>query len=311
MYYRKPRLCCYVPALKSWQAGYSLHIEQSTGARIRIAMKPRIAIPIPTSRDLAYNQRAWPLFEAAIAQSGGEPVEVPLALPQKELIDLLATCDGVVLPGSPADVDPNLYGAQIDPATNPADPAREAVDYALLNDAAKHGKPILGICFGVQSMNVWRGGTLIQDLTPLPVNHEAGSKVAVAHTALIAENTLLASIIDKTEAPESENYLRLPINTSHHQAIGAPGEGLRIVARCPDDGVIEAVELDPHSEFQNPKLLHVEHSDSHPDRKPQFLLGVQWHPERSYDISATSRALFARLVEEATLFANSRLAATK
>jgi putative glutamine amidotransferase len=127
-------------------------------------MKPRIAIPIPTTRDLAYNQRAWPLFENAVARSGGEPVAVPLTLSPAELRDLIATCDGVVLPGSPADVDPALYGAECDPATNPADPAREAVDYALLNDAAKHGKPVLGVCFGVQSMNVWRGGTLIQDL---------------------------------------------------------------------------------------------------------------------------------------------------
>jgi putative glutamine amidotransferase len=262
-------------------------------------MKPRIAVPIPTTRDLPYNDRAWPLFETAVARSGGEPVAVPLTLSPAELRDLIATCDGVVLPGSPADVDPELYGVESDPATAPADPAREAVDYALLNDAAKYGKPVLGVCFGVQSMNVWRGGTLIQDLTPLPVNHEAGSKVAIAHSALIAENTLLSSIVDKTEATESDTYLRLPINTSHHQAVGAPGEGLRIVARCPDDGVIEAIELDPHSEVQ---VFHVEHDLTQATDRPQFLLGVQWHPERSFEISATSRALFARLILEATSF---------
>jgi putative glutamine amidotransferase len=270
-------------------------------------MKPRIAIPIPTTRDLPYNDRAWPLFETAVARSGGEPVAIPLALSPAELRDLIATCDGVVLPGSPADVDPALYGAERDPATAPADPAREAVDYALLNDAAKHGKPVLGVCFGVQSMNVWRGGTLIQDLTPLPVNHEAGSKVAIAHAALIAEDTLLASIVDRGEAPESETYLRLPINTSHHQAVGAPGEGLRIVARCPDDGVIEAVELDPHSEFQ---MFHVEHSGADATQHPQFLLGVQWHPERSFEISPTSRALFSRLVAEALRFSQTRTVAS-
>jgi putative glutamine amidotransferase len=200
------------------------------------------------------------------------------------------TCDGIVLPGSPADVDPTLYGEERDPATAPADHAREAVDFNLLEQAEKSGKPVLGICFGVQSLNSWRGGSLVQDLTPLPVNHEAGSKVAIAHTALVPEATLLAEIVDKTEAPLVDGYLRLPINTSHHQAVAVPGDGLKIVARCPDDGVIEAVEL-----------FHVEHSGN---KKKQFVLGVQWHPERSYEISPTSRALFDRLVSEANLYAD-------
>ncbi len=249
-------------------------------------MRPRIAIPVPTTADLAYNQRSQPVYARAIELSGGEPVEIPLGCPPAELRELLATCSGVCLPGSPADVDPKLYGAERDPATAPADPAREAMDTALLEDAEKFGKPVLAICFGLQFLNVWRGGSLIQDLTPLPVNHEAGSKVAIAHAALIAQPSLLASLADTSEAPESDAFLRLPINTSHHQAVAAPGSGLRIVARCPDDGVIEALEADPGH-----KLFHVEHS--------QFLLGVQWHPERSFDISPTSRALFARLIAEA------------
>jgi putative glutamine amidotransferase len=275
-------------------------------------MKPRIAIPVPTSTDLAYNQRAWPLFATAVERSGGEPVSVSLTLTKGEQRELVDTCDGIILPGSPADVDPKLYGAERDPATALADPAREATDYALLNHAAATGKPLLGVCFGVQSMNVWRGGTLVQDLTPLPVNHEAGSQVAIAHSALIAENTVLASIVDVVEAPVSNTFLRLPINTSHHQSVGAPGDGLRIVARCPDDGVIEAIELDPHSEFRIPPMFHVEHPaedvDSIPPipTDPQFLLGVQWHPERSFEISSTSRAIFARLVCEAAMYAKSR-----
>ncbi len=260
-------------------------------------MKPRIAIPLPTSRDLAYNQRSWPHYAAAIANSGGKPIAVDLTLSATQINALAATCDGVLLPGSPADVDPALYGADRDPATAPADPAREAADCLLLDHASKFAKPILGICYGIQSLNVWRGGSLIQDLTPLPVNHEAGSKVAIAHSALIATDSLLASLLTPGEAPESNGFLRLPINTSHHQSVAAPGDGLRIVARCPDDGVIEAVELDPDD-----PVFHVEHSPSH----PQFLLGVQWHPERSYDISAASRALFHRLVSEAQPFADAR-----
>jgi len=262
-------------------------------------MKPRIAIPLPTSRDLAYNQRSWPHYAAAIANSGGKPIAVDLTLSATQINALAATCDGFLLPGSPADVDPALYGADRDPASAPADPAREAVDDLLLDHASKFAKPVLGICYGIQSLNVWRGGSLIQDLTPLPVNHEAGSKVAIAHSALIAPDSLLASLLTPGEAPESNGFLRLPINTSHHQSVAAPGDGLRIVARCPDDGVIEAVELDPDD-----PVFHVEHSPSH----PQFLLGVQWHPERSYDISAASRALFHRLVSEAQPFADARRA---
>jgi putative glutamine amidotransferase len=252
-------------------------------------MTPRIAIPVPTSTDVPYNQRSWPSYARAVTLSGGEPVAIPLDLPVTMLRELIASCEGVLLPGSPADVDPALYGADRDPATAAADPAREAVDYLLLDDAEKHGKPVLGICFGVQSLNVWRGGSLVQDLTPLPVNHSAGSKVAIAHTALVAKDSLLASLLTEEEAPEVDGFLRLPINTSHHQSVAAPGAGLRIVARSPEDGVIEAVEMNADD-----SVFHVEH----PAAK-QFVLGVQWHPERSFEISAASRALFGRLVEEA------------
>ncbi len=249
-------------------------------------MKPRIAIPVPTSTDLAYNARSWPTYAKAVTEAGGEPVQLALDRTPAQLLEIARSCQGVCLPGSPADVDPARYGADRDPATAAADPAREGVDYLLLEDAADHAKPVLAICFGVQSLNVWRGGTLVQDLSPLPVNHSAGSKVAIAHAAVVAENSLLGSLLTPDEAPEADGFLRLPINTSHHQSVAAPGDGLRIVARCPDDGVVEAVENDPE--------WHTAASE-----KPQFLLGVQWHPERSYDISAASRALFARLVAEA------------
>jgi putative glutamine amidotransferase len=246
-------------------------------------VKPRIAIPVPTSTDLAYNQRSWPSYADAVSRSGGDPVRIELTASLAEIANIAASCQGVCLPGSPADIDPLRYTADVDPATSPADLPREAVDNALLEDAYRGRKPILGICFGVQSLNVFRGGSLVQDLTPLPVNHSAGSKVAVAHTALVPEASLLASLLDGNEAPADGGFLRLPINTSHHQAVAAPGDGLRIVARCPDDSVIEAVE-----------------GDASDPAAPHFVLGVQWHPERSYEISAASRALFDRLVQEAS-----------
>jgi putative glutamine amidotransferase len=295
----------------------------------------RIAIPVATTIDLPYNQRSAPAYASAVSRSGGEPVAIDITLPRAEILALARTCAGILLPGSPADVDPALYGAERDPATNRADPHREAADFLLLDHAADTGKPVLCICYGLQSLNVWRGGTLIQDLAPLPVNHEAGSKVAVAHSAVIAPESLLAGLLTPEEAPLSGDFLRLPINTSHHQAIAAPGDGLRIVARCPDDGVIEAVELDPavklfHVEQlpptpalpdpteiiplepsipnPDPELFHVEQSEppAHTTpTHPQFFLAVQWHPERSYDISPASRALFTRLIHEARTHAQS------
>jgi putative glutamine amidotransferase len=205
----------------------------------------RIAIPVATTIDIPYNQRSAPAYASAVTRSGGEPVAIDITLSPAEILALAATCDGILLPGSPADVDPSLYGQPRDPATARADVPRETADYLLLDHAAATGKPVLCICYGLQSLNVWRGGSLIQDLTPLPVNHEAGSKVAIAHAALIAPDSLLASLLTPDEAPLSGDFLRLPINTSHHQAVAAPGDGLRIVARCPDDGVIEALELAP------------------------------------------------------------------
>jgi len=246
-------------------------------------MTPRIAIPVPTSTNLEYNQRSWQQYADAVTRAGGEPVAIPLDLSPREAADLINTCHGVLLPGSPADVNPQKFGQERDPATSPADPAREAVDELLIQDAHNLYKPLLCICFGTQSLNVWRGGTLIQDLAPVPVNHPAGRQVAVAHTAAIPADSVLGGIVPRDEAPVEGGFLRLPINSSHHQAIGIPGDGLRVVARCPQDGVIEAVEggQDPH----NPNA--------------HFVLAVQWHPERSYDISPASRAIFTRLIAEA------------
>ncbi|WP_158792941.1 gamma-glutamyl-gamma-aminobutyrate hydrolase family protein [Granulicella sp. L60] len=250
-------------------------------------MKPRIAIPVPTSNDLVYNQQSWPQYALAVQRSGGEPVEIPLKATPTEIANLINTCQAVLLPGSPADVNPHKYGQEPIPECAPTDSARENVDELLIQDAHNLYKPIFAICFGVQFLNVWRGGTLVQDLAPMPVNHPAGRSVAIAHNAAVAPDSLLGSLLTPEESPKVDAFLHLPINSSHHQAIGIPGDGLRISARCPQDGVIEAVEGGLASEGAH----------------AHFVLGIQWHPERSYDISAASRALFDRFISEAKAWA--------
>ena len=249
-------------------------------------MIPRIAIPYPTSFDADYNRRNRPAFSQALSEAGAEPVEIPLDATPRRIAELANDCQAILLPGSPADVNPAKYGQARDDATARPDPARENVDELLLQDAHNLYKPILGVCFGMQMLNVWRGGTLLQDLHVMPVNHVAARGAKVAHNVAIPENSLLAAIVDRREAGLHDGFLRLPVNSSHHQAIGIAGDAFSVSARCPQDGVVEAVEGGQHKAAVGAVENH-------------FVLGLQWHPERTLDLSATSRAIFARLVEEA------------
>jgi putative glutamine amidotransferase len=238
---------------------------------------PRIAIPEPTSGDPEYNQRSWPQYAHAVEASGGEPVKIPLSATQAEVAQLASSCEGVLLPGSGADVDPEKYGHERIPECGAADPAREAVDELLMQDAANLHKPLFGICYGLQTWNVWRGGTLIQDLNT-GVNHDPGREVLNAHAVAILADTRLAAItgVGLAEDPLSDED-QLSVNSSHHQAIDLPGDGLRVVARSGEDGVIEAVE----------------------GSGDQFVIAVQWHPERTYDADPASKNMFETFVDAA------------
>ena len=249
--------------------------------------RPRILIPIPTSTDAEYNDRCWPQYAAAVENAGGDPVALPLATSPQQIAELATSCEGILLPGSPADVNPHKYGEEPLPACSTPDLRRENVDELLLQDAHNLYKPILGICFGLQSLNVWRGGTLLQDLSRDHVDHAAGPSVPVAHAARIARDSLLGGLVSSGEARVLEDgSLNLPLNSSHHQAVGLPGDNLRVTATSREDGVIEALEGGLSSEA----------SEQH------FVLGVQWHPERSIGQSETSRAIFQRFVHEASVW---------
>jgi len=234
---------------------------------------PRIAIPVPHSGDRAYAERSLPQYEDAVRAAGGEPVRIELDQTPAQVIEQIGQCDAVLLPGSRADVDPKKYRAARHEKTAPADPKRDAVDDLLLEDAYVQGKPILGICYGLQSLNVYHSGTLVQHIESA-INHTPGRSVAKAHTVNIEPESRLAEIVGASEA--------IAVNSSHHQSADAAGDGLRIVARSAEDGVIEALE------------------GTAPEH---FVLAVQWHPERSVneapEVAESARAIFRAFIEAA------------
>jgi putative glutamine amidotransferase len=238
-------------------------------------MTLHIAIPEPTSKDTAYNQRSLPQYIAAIQSAGARATVVPLHERQDRVARLLAHVQGILLPGSGYDLDPQAYGETRTSACNDPDPDRAAVDELLLQDAFNLHKPILAVCYGVQALNVWRNGSLIQDLSSsgkTEVDHRPGREVTKAHPVAIEPGSRLAAL-------SREEGDTIQVNSSHHQALRTLGDNLRVTAICPGDAVIEAVELD---------------SEDH------FVVGVQWHPERTYTTSLFSRSIFSAFIRAAS-----------
>lgn len=236
---------------------------------------PRIAIPIPHSGDRAYAERALPQYEDAVRQAGGEPVRVEFDQTPDEVRRTLASCDAVLLPGSRADVDPAKYRAPRHAKTAETDVRRDAVDQLLLEDAYGARKPVLAICYGLQSLNVFRAGTLVQHIESA-INHSPGRGVPRAHEVKVDSGSRLGQIIG---ARDGES---IAVNSSHHQSAEIAGEDLRVVARSPADGVVEALE------------------GTAPDH---FVLAVQWHPERSVkeapELADSAQKIFRAFVEAA------------
>lgn len=239
----------------------------------------KIAIPEPCSYDLEYSGRALPPYLRAIEAAGGEPVIIPLQNSPEEIAKIVTSCAAVLLPGSKADVDPQKYGAEKAPETAPADQPRDAADELLLQDAYNLRKPVFGICYGLQSLNVWRSGTLVQHIHS-SVNHNVGAKVEVAHKVAVAAASLLADRI-----LGGQQAANVPVNSSHHQSADIVGDGLRAVARCPADGVIEAIEgtVPGH-----------------------YVVAVQWHPERTFEQDPVSSRLFQTFVDSARQWSERR-----
>lgn len=233
---------------------------------------PRVVVPYRTRKEeLSGDFSRIQTYVTAIQGAGGEPVVVSVGRSREELKKLTGTIDAVVLSGSPADVDPSLFHAARHPKTAQSDSYREHTDFALLEYAFAEKKPVLAICFGIQSLNVFLGGTLVQDIPSevgTSVEHEwADEKGApeTFHPISIDRQSMLATIAGGNEAQ---------VNSSHHQSILQPGRNLRVVARS-EDQVIEAVEWTGDS---------------------NWVMGVQWHPERMVEKDGLAQSLFRTLI---------------
>ena len=233
-----------------------------------MSKRPLIGIPmrIEVSTDRFYLSRH---YSEAVEAAGGAPVHISLIPDADYIQSVVDTLDGVLLPGSDSDVDPLRYGQEPHPKLGAVHSIKDETDLLLIEEAERRNLPLLAICFGMQVLNVSRGGTLIQDigaLVPNPIKHEQGvPRDRPSHKVAISVESRVGRIAS-TDV--------VMVNSHHHQAIDEIGKDL-IAVSWASDGVIEALE-DP--------------------RADRFVVAVQWHPELGWEKDPFSQRLFQRFI---------------
>lgn len=192
----------------------------------------------------------------AVRQAGGIPVLLPLFSECFDIEGILDRFDGFLFPGGP-DINPLLFGEETLPECGNIVPERDTLELGLMSGILRSGKPVFGICRGIQVMNVALGGTLFQDIPSQTGEQKVGhyqkaGNAVLTHSVRVEKNTLLYDIVKKE---------RITVNSFHHQSCKILGEGLVLNASAAD-GIIEAAALKNH----------------------RFFLGVQWHPEHLYGL---------------------------
>lgn len=247
-----------------------------------MATGPLIGIPMQTLEPIPGEvPRAWVMgqrYVKVVSAAGGIPFLLP-CLPDNEqlLRTMYAQVSGLFLTGG-VDIDPSFYGAEKSEACMKTDWERDWTEQSLIRWAIEDHKPVLGVCRGIQIMNVACGGTLHQDLTqerPGSIRHDyfpqyGFERSYLAHPTRITEGTRLADILKEGE---------IQVNSIHHQAIKDLAPHFRVSAHAPD-GVIEAFE----------------------GTNGRFLVGIQWHPEEMTETDEGSRRLFEAFIQEAIRF---------
>ncbi|MFC1491206.1 gamma-glutamyl-gamma-aminobutyrate hydrolase family protein [Nitrospinota bacterium] len=219
-------------------------------------------------------------YVLAVQKAGGVPLLLPSMDEEKDALACIEVLDALIISGGGHDVDPKIYGEKRRPGCGPPNSKRAGFELSICRGALSCDMPVLGICGGMQVLNVAAGGTLIQDIAsevenPLPHIPEDTEKATYTfHTVDVIASTLEATI---GAGPHT-------VNSHHHQSVKDLGPGMRLAAKS-EDGVVEAIECAPC----------------------RFVLGVQWHPESMaayrYGDSGTSDHIFARLIAEARDYA--------
>jgi putative glutamine amidotransferase len=233
-------------------------------------------IGMPVQMDLgSVKQYLDRRYSDAIAESGGVPLLIPLVAAAQSMRNMVENLDGILLTGNASDLDPSLYGMPTMDVCGPIQPLRDRMDFFLLSVAITRKIPVLAICYGLQSLNVFLGGSLVQDIPALldtSIRHsDPETPGGSSHEIEIAEGSILDQIVGR---------LSVKVNSSHHQAVAKTGQGLEVIARAPD-GVVEAIY------YSNPN---------------HWMLGVQWHPERILDCDDFSRKLFEHFMARCRAF---------
>lgn len=249
---------------------------------------PRPRIAVTAGSNPGSINHAWLRFDYlhAVSKAQGLPSIIasgftnPLDEAKQLAGEILDSCDGLLLSGG-TDVDPKIFGEIPHTALGRVDGPRDPFEITLAQEAVRRDMPVLGICRGLQVLNVAMGGTLIQDIptdVPGAIVHETGdNRIEIAHAVTIESDSRLAQLLAS---------FRVDVNSFHHQAAKRLGQGLTRSATSPDDGVVEGLEM----------------------RDRKFVVAVQWHPENFWKTSRAFDGLFGGFVEAARLFAQARRA---
>lgn len=250
--------------------------SDSPTGKIIFSRKPMIGIStrFDLNNNYFYLNRE---YSEAVQTAGGIPYHFGL-IPDIEYIrEALAHLNGIILPGG-SDIDPLRFNEEPRPGLGTVLPLRDETDLQILAEAEKLNLPVLGICYGMQILNVFRGGSIFQDIEreiPQALNHQQGApRERLSHNIFIEQETILFDLAKETGAL---------VNSHHHQSINQLGKNLKISARAAD-GVIEAIE---------------------DVRENRFNLGVQWHPEVNHRNDELSKSIFAEFVRRARNHRNS------
>ncbi len=222
-------------------------------------------------------------YSEAIIAAGGVPVHITLSDDEDYLREIAMRLDGVLLPGSASDVDPNLYGQEPSVKLGMVHPRRDSTDLKLLEYVERRALPLLAICYGMQVWNVARKGTLVQDIASVwrgAIKHQQeGVREHRSHNIRLAEETRLHDVVKRSLTTFGAKDV-LAVNSHHHQGVAEVGENLRAVGWAGDE-LVEAIEE---------------------TREGRWGIGVQWHPEVDWRNDEVSRELFAEFVRAAQVF---------